>query len=76
MKTIAIVTAIRGITSVNFLAAWCVTYVPGTSKIVRTTRDLRSYIEGRLTKPDTENIRDLNLAAVKRTTVQASRLLS
>jgi hypothetical protein len=26
-------------------------------------------------KPDTENIRGLNLAAVKRTTVQASRLL-
>jgi hypothetical protein len=25
--------------------------------------------------PDTENIRGLNLAAVKRTTVQASRLL-
>jgi hypothetical protein len=25
-------------------------------------------------KPDTENIRGLNLAAVKRTTVQASRL--
>jgi hypothetical protein len=26
-------------------------------------------------KPDTENIRDLNLAAAKCTTVQASRLL-
>jgi hypothetical protein len=26
-------------------------------------------------KPDTENIRGLNLAAVKRTTVKASRLL-
>jgi hypothetical protein len=49
-------------------------YAGNKQKLYRITKMQMSAILGKA-KPDTENIRSLNLAAVKRTTVQAPRLL-
>jgi hypothetical protein len=49
-------------------------YAVNEQKLYKITKMQMSAIYGKA-KLDTENIRDLNLAAVKRTTVQVPRLL-
>jgi hypothetical protein len=49
-------------------------YAGNKQKLYEIMKMQMSIILGKA-NPDTENIRGLNLAAVKRTTVQASRLL-